>query len=254
MDDTEVPICDICFVSKLLMSHLLCSAHLCRDCLELSPNCPECFARNFDSQWAQLGQGGARSVGKRKKFRKEEAVAKNKKLKTIEDSLEELTQSVVESQKQESKLKLKLGLLEGYCVYEKLAMDKKQQMEKENLLNSHTLESQKLNYQQKLKIEKLQDEQMDLKKHIMKTKSNIKCLNQELLNFRSCPECPICFDSFQPPKKIVQCVNGHALCLDCSQKPQVKNCPTCREGLTDRATAYEQLLGQMFGTEEGMEG
>jgi hypothetical protein len=254
MDDSEVPICDICFVSKLLMRHLLCSAHLCRDCLELSPNCPECFARNFDSQWAQLGQGCGKDVagigGKRKKFRKEEAV-KNKKLKTIVDHLEELTQSVNESQKQESKLKLELALFEGYCVYQKMEMDKRQQMEMENLVNSHTLESQKLNHQQKLKIEKLQDNQMDVKKHILKTKSNIKCLNQQLLN---CPECPICFDSFQPPKKIVQCVNGHALCLDCSQKPEVKNCPTCREGLTGRATAYEQLLGQMFGTEEGMEG
>ena len=103
---------------------------------------------------------------KRKKIRKEETV-KNKKMKTIEDTLEELTQSVDESQRQESKLKLKLALFESYCVYEKLEIDKRQQMEKENLVNSQTLESQKLKHQQKLKFEKLQDNQRDLKQHLL---------------------------------------------------------------------------------------
>ena len=56
-------------------------------------------------------------------------------MKTIEDNLEELTQSVDLSQRQESKLKLKLALFESYCMYDKLEMDKRQQMEMENLVN-----------------------------------------------------------------------------------------------------------------------
>ncbi|KAB0801763.1 hypothetical protein PPYR_03949 [Photinus pyralis] len=42
-------------------------------------------------------------------------------------------------------------------------------------------------------------------------------------------ECPVCHEYMVPP--IHQCIAGHSICGTC--KTQVKNCPTCREGILD---------------------
>ena len=41
-------------------------------------------------------------------------------------------------------------------------------------------------------------------------------------------ECPVCLDEMRPPVKIFQCSNGHALCEECKDKPEVRSCPICR--------------------------
>jgi len=63
----------------------------------------------------------------------------------------------------------------------------------------------------------------------------------------SCPECPVCFSSLLG-KMIFQCVEGHSLCSQCKEKPQVKRCPTCRGKFVGRATNMEQLLEGVYGT------
>jgi len=186
---------------------------------------------------------------------------KHKKVKEIESYLNDSAQSLLESETQEleleEKLQVKKALFESRCVEEKLQMDERQQRDMENLLEGHTLESQKLDQKHVNGRKKIADDheldKISVKERICETKSIIKSLKLKLGNMTTspmlnCPECPICFDSFQPPKKLVQCVNGHMICLECKQKPQVQECPTCREQLTGRATAYEQLLSQVFGS------
>ncbi|XP_063710009.1 uncharacterized protein LOC134838413 [Culicoides brevitarsis] len=41
--------------------------------------------------------------------------------------------------------------------------------------------------------------------------------------------CPVCFDTFKPHKKILQCTQGHAICETCHEK--LDNCPVCKEEL-----------------------
>eukprot|EP00092_Neocalanus_flemingeri_P016718 GFUD01018081.1.p1 GENE.GFUD01018081.1~~GFUD01018081.1.p1 ORF type:complete len:446 (-),score=97.13 GFUD01018081.1:359-1696(-) len=198
----------------------------------------------------------------------EEETTKNKKVKEIVSRLEDTTQSMVESEEQRSELddelQVKLAMYESKCLAEKLELDERQQLEMENLLDGHTMESQRLDLKRKSGLKAIQDDhehvKNNLKKQISEIRSIMKTLKLKLSSITTslelnCPECPICFESFQPPKKIIQCVNGHLLCLECRQKPEVQDCPTCREGLTGRATAYEQLLSQMFGVvEEGKSG
>ena len=33
-----------------------------------------------------------------------------------------------------------------------------------------------------------------------------------------CPECPVCFDSMKPPTRILQCVSGHLVCVECAKR------------------------------------
>merc|ERR1712059_54202 len=58
------------------------------------------------------------------------------------------------------------------------------------------------------------------------------------------PECPICFDLMSPPGKIFQCGSGHFVCESCEPRVRLSGncCPTCRMGLTGRATGMEQFL------------
>jgi len=204
----------------------------------------------------------AQFTGEVKEKRKDECSdnVKNKNVKAIESYLNNTFQSLLESERLEfeleEKVQVKKALFERKCLAEKLEMDERQHREVENILEGHTLESQKLDEKHTAGRKHIEDEfehdKYNLKNRICETKSIMKSLK---LNFAkmttspiaNCPECPICFDSFRPPKKLVQCVNGHLLCLECRQKPQVQECPTCREQLTGRATAYEQLLNQMFG-------
>eukprot|EP00092_Neocalanus_flemingeri_P016717 GFUD01018080.1.p1 GENE.GFUD01018080.1~~GFUD01018080.1.p1 ORF type:complete len:427 (-),score=82.62 GFUD01018080.1:359-1639(-) len=205
---------------------------------------------------------------KRRKRKCEEETTKNKKVKEIVSHLKDITQSIQESEEHVSELddelQVKLAMYESKCLAEKLELNKRQQLEMENLLEGHTMESQRLDLKHKSGLKAIQDDhehvKSNLKKQISEIRSIMKTLKLKLSSITTspelnCPECPICFESFQPPKKIIQCVNGHLLCLECRQKPEVQDCPTCREGLTGRATAYEQLLSQMFGVvEEGKSG
>ena len=65
-------------------------------------------------------------------------------------------------------------------------------------------------------------------------------------NFLPCPECPVCLEMLMPPIRIMQCSNGHLVCEVCESKPELTNCPTCRQEFTGRATAMEQHLASLF--------
>jgi len=54
------------------------------------------------------------------------------------------------------------------------------------------------------------------------------------------PECIVCWDGLNPPKRIHQCVNGHFVCDDC--RPQLQKCSLCRANFAGRATGMEQFL------------
>ena len=75
-------------------------------------------------------------------------------------------------------------------------------------------------------------------------------LNEDLeRRMKQAPECPICFESMQPPKKIKQCVLGHLTCLECTEKLDKIECPTCRQKFSGRAIAMEQFLRTLFDVE-----
>jgi len=61
-----------------------------------------------------------------------------------------------------------------------------------------------------------------------------------------CPECPVCLTSLAS-KRIFQCANGHHVCQDCKDNPQLKVCPTCRQKLMGRASNMEQFLASIYG-------
>merc|ERR1712130_5418 len=54
------------------------------------------------------------------------------------------------------------------------------------------------------------------------------------------PECPVCFEDMAPPVQIFHCVNGHFVCGAC--KPNVRECPTCRNQMAGRAHGTEEML------------
>merc|ERR1712130_295302 len=54
------------------------------------------------------------------------------------------------------------------------------------------------------------------------------------------PECPVCFEKMPPPVQIFHCVNGHFVCGAC--KPNVQECPTCRNQMAGRAHGTEEML------------
>ena len=64
-----------------------------------------------------------------------------------------------------------------------------------------------------------------------------------------CPECPVCYESLQPPAKILQCVSGHLTCLPCASKMERFDCPMCKQDFTGRAIAMEQFLRTLFHAE-----
>ena len=83
-----------------------------------------------------------------------------------------------------------------------------------------------------------------------------------------CPECPVCLNSLKGCR-IYQCKQGHSLCHQCKNNPQVcklllliriysshldktamnkvRCCPSCRGKLTGRATNMEHLLASIYG-------
>jgi hypothetical protein len=57
-------------------------------------------------------------------------------------------------------------------------------------------------------------------------------------------ECPVCFQTSTPP--IMQCVEGHVLCLTCCAKLKAA-CPMCKAAVSCRNRALENMCeGQLF--------
>ena len=61
-----------------------------------------------------------------------------------------------------------------------------------------------------------------------------------------CPECPMCLEKLMPPKTIMQCGSGHIVCQTCESRPELTNCPKCRQAFTGRAIAMEQYIATLF--------
>ncbi len=51
----------------------------------------------------------------------------------------------------------------------------------------------------------------------------------------------MCLDVCKPPKKIMQCPEGHVVCKSCADNPHLKICPQCRSSLL-QFTSAPQLL------------
>ncbi len=74
----------------------------------------------------------------------------------------------------------------------------------------------------------------------------------------SCPgsdfECPICFDTPKPPRRIFSCSNRHNLCDLCLTKLDRLECPQCREDLTVKLPHpnyhLEAHLSMVYGTRD----
>ena len=58
--------------------------------------------------------------------------------------------------------------------------------------------------------------------------------------------CPVCFTDMKPPIQIYQCTQGHPICQHCKSRPEVTQCPTCRERLVGRAFHIEKIAGKVF--------
>jgi len=90
-------------------------------------------------------------------------------------------------------------------------------------------------------MKKLKIQKKELNKHLSKLSAKPEVL--------PCPECPVCFDSMKPPTRILQCVNGHLVCVECARKVERFICPTCKQEFSGRATAMEQFLRTLFNLE-----
>ena len=56
-----------------------------------------------------------------------------------------------------------------------------------------------------------------------------------------------CEVSSVPLFRIYQCRQGHAICGNCYEKPQIRKCPTCRGLFIGRATVLEKIAATMSG-------
>ena len=123
-----------------------------------------------------------------------------------------------------------------------------QEMKREEVKYLDTLtsvieEKHSLKRQLEKKLTSVIEEKHSLKRQLEK-------LNEDLeIRMKQAPECPICFESMQPPKKIKQCVLGHLTCLECTEKLDKIQCPTCRQKFSGRAIAMEQFLRTLFDVE-----
>eukprot|EP00091_Calanus_sinicus_P017637 TRINITY_DN38130_c0_g1_i1.p1 TRINITY_DN38130_c0_g1~~TRINITY_DN38130_c0_g1_i1.p1 ORF type:complete len:101 (-),score=19.74 TRINITY_DN38130_c0_g1_i1:69-371(-) len=58
--------------------------------------------------------------------------------------------------------------------------------------------------------------------------------------------CPICADMMSPPTRIWQCGEGHILCQDCRNHPDIKTCPSCRGQFVGRNLPMERMAAIVF--------
>jgi len=59
-------------------------------------------------------------------------------------------------------------------------------------------------------------------------------------------ECPVCAEVMSPPAHIWQCGDGHILCQNCRNHPEVRNCPECRGKIVGRNLAMERVAERVF--------
>eukprot|EP00092_Neocalanus_flemingeri_P098701 GFUD01125865.1.p1 GENE.GFUD01125865.1~~GFUD01125865.1.p1 ORF type:complete len:103 (+),score=24.42 GFUD01125865.1:3-311(+) len=59
-------------------------------------------------------------------------------------------------------------------------------------------------------------------------------------------KCPICVEPMSPPVRIWQCAEGHILCENCKNHPDVRNCPACRGAFAGRNLAMERMAELVF--------
>ena len=59
--------------------------------------------------------------------------------------------------------------------------------------------------------------------------SNEKGTNEDLKDFLSEFECPVCFEVMASPKRIYACSKNHFICSLCLFDTKLSACPSCRE-------------------------
>jgi len=74
----------------------------------------------------------------------------------------------------------------------------------------------------------------------------------KVLSMKKNFDCPVCYE-FMELRKIFQCSNGHLICENCQDRPDVRKCPVCRVFLgqykenLSRNLAMEKLVGEYLG-------
>ena len=59
----------------------------------------------------------------------------------------------------------------------------------------------------------------------------------------SLPRCPVCYERLSSPRPVYQCEEGHLVCAQCGDRPQLQHsCPVCRGQMLGRAIGVEQFL------------
>lgn len=134
-------------------------------------------------------------------------------------------QDLEETELQEQHEKTAIALFQG------------QEEERKEMVENHKKEVDTFLAEDEV-MKSLRTQNKELHRHLSKltTKSEVV----------PCPECPVCYESLQPPAKILQCVSGHLTCLTCASKVEKFDCPVCRQDFTGRAIAMEQFLRTLF--------
>lgn len=137
-------------------------------------------------------------------------------------------QDVEERELQEQHEKTAIALFQG------------QEEERREMVEAHKKEVDTFLAEDEV-MQSLRTQSKELHRHLSKltTKSEVV----------PCPECPVCYESLQPPAKILQCVSGHLTCLPCASKVERFDCPMCKQDFTGRAIAMEQFLRTLFHAE-----
>ena len=63
----------------------------------------------------------------------------------------------------------------------------------------------------------------------------------------SLPSCPVCYQRLSsPPGQVLQCEEGHLVCAQCGDRPELVHCPVCRGEMAGRAIGVEQFLQDLL--------
>ena len=113
-------------------------------------------------------------------------------------------------------------------------------LEEEELKSKFVLQHQERNSMDEKMKEKVQRLESD-KEELDMTLTAIKRENTEKSNviekIRNALRCPICL---LPRTRILQCVNGHHVCIDCQR--EIPRCPVCR--VSYNAGAHKNLVAE----------
>jgi len=177
----------------------------------------------------------------------EHYIAFKRELKEMTDQ-QESDLAAIQLLKNERELNTKLHETLSRFEDEEKEMQKNQEARITAMFAKHETEMKELKKVKKTEILKHVEEDDVMKK----LKSQKKELNQHLAKLnakpeiKTCPECPVCFDSMKPPTRILQCVSGHLVCVECAGKMEKFICPTCKQEISGRATAMERFLRTLY--------